>query len=54
VKALFKDETYKMFKKLEDRIDPYLGTTITNPILNAADFTVVRDVAMKALYSEVI
>ena len=54
VKALFEPETYEAFKNLEKRVDPKLGTCITNEILNANAFIEARDKAMKALYSEVI
>jgi hypothetical protein len=54
VKALFKDETYKAFKNLEQRVDPELGTNIVNPIYNVDTFVQARDAAVKAMYDEVI
>jgi hypothetical protein len=54
VKALFTDETYAAFKNLEKRVDPELGTDISNAIHNADSFIQARDAAVKALYSEVI
>jgi hypothetical protein len=54
VRALFEPETYEAFKNLEKRVDPELGTNISNQILNANAFIEARDKAMKALYSEVI
>jgi hypothetical protein len=54
VKALFKAETYKVFKDLEERVDPTLGSDISNPILNVNGFVEARDTAVKAMYCEVI
>jgi hypothetical protein len=54
VKVLFRPETYMIFKGLETRVDPALGTDIANPILNVNAFVQARDAAVKALYREVI
>ena len=54
VKALFGAETYKVFKNLENRVDPALGTDIANPILNVNAFVQATDAAVKALYREII
>lgn len=53
VKALFADDTYRVFKNLEKRVDPDLGT-IDSPHPNVNAFIEARDAAVKALYSEVI
>ena len=53
VKSLFADDTYKVFKNLQNRIEPKLGT-IGSPYPNVNAFIDARDVAMKALYNEVI
>lgn len=53
VKALFAADTYKMFKNLEKRIEPNLGT-IDRPYPNVNAFIEARDAAVKALYDEVI
>ena len=53
VKALFAADTYRMFKNLENRIEPNLGT-IDSPYPNVNAFIKARDAAVKALYREVI
>ena len=53
VKALFAAETYRMFKTMENRIEPNLGA-IDSQYPNVNAFIEARDAAVKALYSEVI
>jgi hypothetical protein len=53
VKCLFATDTYKMFKSLENRIEPDLGA-IDSRYPNVNAFIEARDAALQALYSEVI
>lgn len=53
VKALFAVDTHRMFKNLEKRIAPDLGT-VGSPYPDVNAFIAARDAAVKALYSEVI
>jgi len=53
VKALFTVETYGVFKLVETKIGPDLGT-FDSPYPNVNAFIEARDAAVKALYSEVI
>jgi hypothetical protein len=52
VKALFDEETFAMFKKLEIRIGPGLGSE-KGSTFAVWEFIEVRDAALKAMYSRV-
>ncbi len=51
VKALFSDQTFNIFKKMEVMIGPKLGPSSKQRTVD--DFIQARDVTLKALYEEV-
>lgn len=54
VKALFDAETYAMFKKLEIRIGPGLGSKWEGDTFAVYEFIEARDAALKAMFDQVI
>jgi hypothetical protein len=53
VKALFDEETYAIYKNLEKRIGPGLGSTAGSTFA-VSEFIEARDAAVKVMYSRVI
>jgi hypothetical protein len=53
VKVLFSEATYAMFKEMEVRVGPRLGST-SGTTVAPLEFIDARDRAIKAMYDEVI
>jgi hypothetical protein len=53
VKALFSEATYAHYKRLEVRVSPGLGSE-RGPTFAVWEFAEVRDIALKAMYEEVV